>query len=190
MSAVNSTFIATKALLTADDLFHLAIPNRRTELVRGELVIMEPSGGEHGEISSAVAALLRPFIKQHQLGKAYSAETGFILSRNPDTVRAPDFAFISNARLPQTEPIKGFIPIAPDLAVEIVLPSDRISEVHAKVCEYLEAGTRLVWVIEPGLRTVTVYRSLTHIRTLTIADALDGEDVLPGFQCRVTELFE
>ncbi|MCA1554221.1 MAG: Uma2 family endonuclease [Chloroflexi bacterium] len=175
---------------TADELFKLSIPDRRTELVRGELVIMDPSGGEHGEISSAVAALLRPFIKQHQLGRAYGAETGFILSRNPDTVRAPDFAFISNERLPQAAPIKGFIPLAPDLAVEIVSPNDTAREIAAKVREYLDAGTRMVWVIEPELRTVTVYRSLTNIRMFTANDKLSGEDVLAGFSCNVSELFE
>ena len=189
MVAATPTILAPERLLTADEVWRNP-PPQRYELIRGVIVTMDPSGGEHGEISSTTAVLLASYIKQHKLGKAYGAETGFIVARNPDTVRGADFAFIAKERLPQAEPIKGFVPIAPDLAVEIVSPSDRTSEVNDKVKMYLTAGTRMVWVIEPKLQTVTVYRSLTSIRTFTANNSLSGEEVVPGFSCKVSELFE
>jgi Uma2 family endonuclease len=177
------------ALVTAEELWLSPTFNKRCELVRGEIIEMDPSGGEHGEIATTLAILLGTHIRNQHLGKAYGAETGFILGRSPDTVRGADFAFIAQARLPQAAPIKGFVPLAPDLAVEIVSPSDRTRDVSEKVREYLVAGTGMIWIIEPELWTVTVYRSLQNVRMLTAADTLSGEEVLPGFACQVAELF-
>jgi Uma2 family endonuclease len=177
------------ALVTAEELWLSPGCNQRCELVRGEIIEKDPSGGEHGEIATTLAILLGTYIRNQRLGRAYGAETGFILGRNPDTVRGADFAFIAQARLPQAAPIKGFVPMAPDLAVEIVSPSDRTRDVSEKVREYLMAGAGMIWIIEPELRTVTVYRSLQNARILTANDSLSGDEVVPGFTCQVAELF-
>lgn len=164
--------------------------NEHTELVKGEILKMTPAGHEHGEIALAIGAPLREFVRKHKLGKTYGAETGFILSHNPDTVRAPDAAFVSAERAAKQKRREGFFDGAPDLAVEVVSPEDTAEEIDAKVLEYLEAGTKLVWVLHPKTRTITVYRSLDKVRVLTINDTLDGDDVLPGFAVPMKEIFE
>ncbi len=123
------------------------------------------------------------------LGEVYAAETGFRLRSDPDTVRAPDVAFIIRRRVEVVGKAKGFWPGAPDLAVEVLSPDDRVSEVEEKVSEWLTAGSQQVWVVSPKLRTVTVYRSLTDITTLTETETLDGGDVVPGFTISVAEIF-
>jgi Uma2 family endonuclease len=137
-----------------------------------------------------VNAVLRDFARQHRLGKVYAAETGFVLSRDPDTVRAPDAAFVVAERAAVQESRDGFFDGAPDLAVEVVSPSETEESIHAKVLDYLHAGTRLVWVIHPEAQTVTEYRSLSQIRVVTAEERLDGHDLLPGFSVAVMELFE
>jgi len=118
-----------------------------------------------------------------------SAETGFLLARRPDTVRAPDVAFVSAERLEQARTTRGFFPGPPDLAVEVLSPTDRAGEVHAKVADYLAAGTRLVWVVEPGRHTIRVYRTLLAPKTVGQEATLDGEEVLPGFRLPVSAVF-
>lgn len=115
---------------------------------------------------------------------------GFRLRRHPDTVRAPDAAFIAQDRLPAGRRHRGYFEGAPDLTVEVVSPEDRPAEVRAKVREWLEAGARLVWVLWPETRTVSVYPAHGDARDLGEADSLDGGDVLPGFSCRVGDLFD
>ena len=127
-------------------------------------------------------------MKDHGLGTVLGAETGFTLSRDPDTVRVPDIAFIRRDRLPVELP-EGYWPAAPDLAVEVVSPNDTIREVDEKAKAWLAAGTMMVWVVNPAWHTVTVYRSATDIKTLTEDDELTGDDVLPGFRCRIAEIF-
>jgi Uma2 family endonuclease len=174
--------------MTADEL--LAMPDDgRYELVKGELRKMAPTGDEHGDITMELAALLHWHVKENRLGKIYAAETGFKLESDPDTVRAPDIAFVTQDKIEKTGRLRGFRSGAPDLAIEVLSPRDRVSRVEEKVAEWLEAGARMVWVVSPKLHTVTVYRSLTDIVTLTGKDTLDGGDVVPGFQINVAEIF-
>ena len=181
--------VATK-LMTADELLRLPRGRYRYELVKGELIQMAPAGAKHGVIAIHIGALLDGHVRRSKLGIVCAAETGFILARNPDTVRAPDASFVSRARIPREGMPEAFWPIAPDLAVEVVSPGDTASEVQTKVVEWINAGTRLVWVIDPKTQTVTVYRSLANVRVLTLSDKLDGADVVPGFEIAVKELYE
>ncbi len=132
---------------------------------------------------------LAQYVEDQELGEVYAAETGFLLTSNPDTVRAPDIAFVRRERVEAVGEAKGYWPGAPDLAVEVNSPGDKVGEVEDKVAEWLEYGTRLIWVISPKLHTVTVYRSLTDIATLTERDTLNGGEVVPGFQYPVAGLF-
>jgi len=176
-------------LMTADELLAMPGDGYRYELVEGELRRMSPAGDEHGRVGMELAIPLGSHVKQNKLGKLYLAETGFLLKTNPDTVRAPDIAFVRIERIEQDPGVKGYRVGAPDLAVEVVSPGDTVSEVEEKVAEWLEGGARMVWVVSPKLHTVTVYRSLTNIVTLTGKDKLDGGDVVPGFQMNVAEIF-
>jgi Uma2 family endonuclease len=175
-------------LLTADDLWHMPDDSLKHELVRGELLTMAPAGSEHGFISNRLAARLTMFVEARELGCVFNADTGFVISRDPDTVRAPDTAFVSQSRIPATGLPKKFFPGAPDLAVEVISPSDTLEEVEEKVGDWLAAGTRLVWVFNPRRKTVTVYRTEDTAQILRATDELDGGDVIPGFRCSVNEI--
>jgi Uma2 family endonuclease len=168
--------------MTAEELLHLHLPDKRTELVRGVLVVREPAGGRHGRIAVNVTLQLGNYVAMHQLGAVYAAETGFTLARHPDTVRAPDVAFVSRERLPTPEPI-GFPDLAPDLVVELLSPDDRPGKSLAKIADWLSAGTRLVWVIDPERRLARVYRHDGTERIVAEDEMLDGEDIVPGFSC-------
>jgi Uma2 family endonuclease len=170
------------ALMTADELLHVRIPDKRVELVRGRLVVREPAGLRHGRIAMELARLLANYAGDRGIGRVYAAETGFAVARDPDTVRAPDVAFIRRDRLPDPEPL-GFPDLAPDLVVEVLSPGDRPGEVLAKVADWLSAGTRLVWVADPLRRVARVYRQDGSESIVTAERALEGEDVLPGFAC-------
>ncbi|MGH7570379.1 MAG: Uma2 family endonuclease [Gemmatimonadota bacterium] len=159
------------------------------ELVRGRLVREARPGGEHGVLAGELVGRLHYHVGKHGLGRVVT-ETGFLLAEDPPTVRGPDAAFISAERYPKTGAPKGFWRIAPDLAVEIVSPSNSATEIQEKVLEYLEAGASLIWVVDPGVRTVTVFRSRTDVRVLTQEETLEGADVLPGFQLSISDLFE
>jgi Uma2 family endonuclease len=168
--------------MTAEELLELSIPDKRVELVRGRLVVREPPGIQHGDVLVQVAVALANYVKAHVLGRVVGGDPGFTLARNPDTVRGPDVAFISSARLPNPLP-RAFAEFAPDLAVEVLSPDDRRREVREKVDDYLKAGSRLVWVIDPIRRRATVYRADGTEALLGENDVLLGEDVLPGFEC-------
>lgn len=174
-------------MLTLDEFVRLPDDETRKELVRGRVVREPPAGFEHGGLAAHIAHRLREFVARGDLGMVVGAETGFILFEDPPTVRAPDAAFVTRERLPEDR--SGFAPLAPDLAVEVVSPSNTMPQIHDKVCDFLDAGTRLVWIVEPRRRTVMVYRSRDDIRLLTEDDALDGGDLLPGFRLPVAELF-
>ena len=180
---------AQQTLMTAEDLFDLPDDDYRYELVEGELIRMAPTGGEHGVLTVRIGRILDEYVEAHDLGICSGAETGFILQRSPDIVRAPDAAFIDKARIPETGIPKTYWPFAPDLAVEVLSPSDRFSAVQTKIAEYFSAGTRLAWVIEPATRTVYVYRSPRDVQALGEDAELSGEDVLPGFRYSVKRLF-
>jgi len=167
--------------MTAEELQRLNLPNKRTELVRGVLVVREPAGYQHGDVAMRLAVAIFAHVEARGLGRVFAAETGFTLARNPDTVRAPDVAFISASRLPDPPP-RGFAELAPDLAVEVLSPDDRPGEVLAKVADWLNAGARLVWVVDPVRVVARVYRADGSESVLGETDALRGEDLLPGFE--------
>ena len=173
--------------MTIEEFERLPDDASRLELVRGHLVREPPAGFEHGDIAVRIAFCLETFVRRHALGKVLGAETGFVLFDDPPTVRAPDVAFVARDRLP-ADP-RGFARLAPDLAVEIVSPSNTVSEIQDKVTDYLDAGARLVWIVDPRGRTVTAYRSRDDIRILTSIQELEGGEVLPGFQTQVSEFF-
>lgn len=176
-------------LMTAEEFLTRAPQDKRSELVKGEMIVMDPAGEEHGSEGMALAWRLAQFIATHKLGRSYMAETGFVLSRNPDTVRAPDFAFVSKERVPQGSRRRGFFEGAPDLAMEVASPHESAEDIQDKVIDYLSAGTRMVIYMHPRSKTITIYRSLSDIRVLTIQETLDGGDVLPGFRVPLREIY-
>jgi Uma2 family endonuclease len=173
--------------MTAEELLFAQPPHKRTELVRGVMRVSEPASAVHGLVAMRIGSALAGHVRAHGLGEVFAAETGFTLARDPDTVRAPDAAFIRRDRLPDPLP-RGFPELAPDLAVEVLSPGDRPGEVLAKVADWLNGGARLVWVIDPERRKGRVYRTDGSESLLGESDALDGEDVLPGFTCPLAEL--
>jgi Uma2 family endonuclease len=182
--------MAPSDLMTAEDLLGLAMPGKQVELVRGQLVVREPPGILHGAIAEKLARRLGNFAESHALGLDLAAETGFWLFSNPDTVRGPDVGFIRAERVPRPLPRRGYSPVAPDLAAEILSPSERAGEVLAKVADWLTAGARLVWVVDPDRRVARVYRADGSEAMVAETDALDGEDVLPGFTFSLAELLD
>jgi Uma2 family endonuclease len=176
-------------LVTADELLMMPDDGFSYELVKGELKRMPPTGDAHGGVTMALAAPLYQYVKLNKLGRVYAAETGFKLESDPDTVRAPDVAFVSAERIEAAGRVLGYRSGAPDLAVEVLSPGNTKREMAEKIDEYFAAGARLVWVVSPKLKTVTVYRSLTDIVMLTEKDTLDGGEVVPGFHIPVAEIF-
>ena len=176
-------------LITADELFCMPDDGMRHELVRGELRTTPPGGWGHGKDSSKLDRSLGNYVEAHGLGEVATNEPGFLLTRNPDTVRAPDVAFVRAERLVEADPERGYYPGAPDLAVEVISPNDLYTEVDEKVGEWLEHGTRMVLVVNPRRRTVAVHRPGRDVRVLGVDDVLDGEDVVPGWTLAVRDLF-
>jgi Uma2 family endonuclease len=168
--------------MTADELLHANIPHKRTELVRGVLRVHEPAGSMHGRVTMNLGGELRAHAKATDAGTVFAAETGFKLFTDPDTVRAPDVAFVAKGREPPPD-ARGFADLAPDLVVEVLSPDERSGEVLAKVADWLSAGTRLVWVVDAPRRLARVYRQDGSETIVTADGTLHGEDVLPGFAC-------
>lgn len=151
---------------------------------------MAPAGSEHGETGAIFTLSVGGYVRAHNLGRIYTAETGFRLRSNPDIVRAPDFAFVLHGRITPDMDVTRFLDLAPDLAVEVISPGNSATDIAEKVREYLEAGVRLVWLAYPSPSlTIVVHRPGAISRTLSADDELHGEDVLPGFSCRVADLF-
>ncbi|MCC6931013.1 MAG: Uma2 family endonuclease [Gemmatimonadaceae bacterium] len=174
-------------LMTAEEILVLDIPGRSTELVRGRLVVHEPPSTLHGIIAAKLLYSIAHFVYGHDLGAVAAQDTGFHIFANPDTVRAPDVAFIRKERLADV-PSRGYAKVAPDLVIEIVSPNDRPGELLAKVGDWLQAGTLLAWVIDPKRRAAFVYRADGSISFVGEQGALEGEDVLPGWRCALEEL--
>jgi Uma2 family endonuclease len=173
--------------MTAEELQRLHLPNKRAELIRGALITHEPAGYQHGDIAMRLGATIHAFVEAEGLGRVFAAETGFTLGRAPDTVLAPDVAFISSARLPDPPP-QGFAELAPDLAVEVLSPDDAEAEILERVSDWLGAGSRLVWVVDPSRSSARVYRADGSSELVGERDVLDGEDVIPGFLCQMSWL--
>lgn len=166
--------------MTSEELALHPLPDKRTELVRGRLIIREPARRRHGVVAARILIAIGIYLETYPIGEVMAAETGFTLTRNPDTVRAPDVAYLRADRVPTVEVI-GFDEIAPDLAVEVLSPSDRAKQMQAKIDDWIAAGTLLVWVIDPRRRVARVHRADGTVSVLTEHDLLIGEDVLPAF---------
>lgn len=175
------------SVTTAEQLAQLPDDECRYELVEGRLRRMSPVGGVHGMLVLRLGAAIAAWVTERDLGVVMT-ETGFVLGRHPDTVRAPDLAFVCASRIPRAGVPADYWPGAPDLVAEVLSPGDRRIEMRAKVQDYLRSGVRLVWVIDPAARVCTVYRTLSAIPR-RVAHTLDGEDVLPGFTCSLSHLF-
>lgn len=174
---------------TAEEFARLPDDGNRRELSRGWLVSEPLPLRPHARMQIRLERILSGFLEGRGLGELFG-ETGYLLGRNPDTVRGPDLSFVSAARLAAAPDETRFFPGAPDLAIEIASPGDRPGALQAKVADYLAAGAGLVWVVDPQAKTVTTYRTLRPPRRLAENAQLDGEEVLPGFSIRVGELFD
>ena len=179
----------SEGLLTADDLLALEGVGKSTKLVRGRLIVREPPSTYHGRLQSILNLLVAGYVRTHSLGAVFGQDTGFKLASNPDTVRAPDLAFVGRARVSQIAR-RGYAALAPDLVAEILSPDDRRGEVLTKVGGWLEAGVRLAWMIDPERQVATVFRDVGSVMTVPSDGHVDGESVLPGFSFRLSELFE
>jgi Uma2 family endonuclease len=171
--------------MTADELCRSSIPGKRLELVRGRLVVREPPSTRHGAVSANLAFELTAFVRSKRLGQIFAQDTGFKIDHDPDTVRGPDVAFVSLQRLDRV-PEEGYAELAPELVVEVLSPSDRAGEVLAKVADWLAAGTRLAWLIDPRRRQAQIFRADGSVALIEEDGELEGEDVLPGFTCRLS----
>lgn len=179
---------SAQTLLTAEDLLALD-DGLRHELLKGELITMTPSGGEHGVITARLARLVDSYVASRNLGLVFGAEAGFRIGTDPDTVRAPDLAFVRRERIPSTGIPTGFWPGAPDLAAEVVSPSDTYEYVAGKVADWLRAGTEVVWVVTPRARSVAVHDKSGDVTIVPEFQRLTGGSTIPGFGCGVGEIF-
>lgn len=179
----------TARQVTAEELERFRDDDYRYELVQGRVTRMSPVGFQHGKVVMRVGFLLSRHLENRRVGVALT-EVGFTLARNPDTVRAPDIAFVRQDRIPSSD-TRGFLNGPPDLAIEVLSPDDRLSEVNEKVDEYLTRGVGLVVVVDPEEKTVTTFRPGTPSVILRADDdTLDLNDVIRGFRCSLREVFE
>jgi Uma2 family endonuclease len=177
-----------REVLTAADVERLSLPKKQAELIRGRLVVREPPGTRHGVIAATLAYFLRDFVQRHGDGVVAAQDTGFKIGRDPDTVRAPDVAFVAAPRSERI-PSRGYAELAPDIVAEVLSPDDTAAEVLAKIADWLAAGTKLVWLVDPQRSEVRVHRADGSLAILGSEQSLDGEDTLPGFRCPVSQIF-
>jgi len=174
-------------LFTANELLRLPDDGSRYELVEGELKRMSPAGYDHGDIAMNIGAHLKTYVRKHRLGKVFAAETGFLLSRDPDTVLAPDVSYVRTERLLRPRG-RGYFIGHPDLAVEVISPDDLYTDVDEKTQHYLRAGTPAVVIVNPRTGTVHVHRTTNDMRAMT--DVLEVDEVVPGWKMPLAEIFE
>ena len=172
---------------TEQDLLLTPKDGQKRELVDGQIRV-SPAGARHGLVCVRLVRRLAAFVEDGRLGYVFDSSTGFRLAGG--NVRLPDVSFVAKGRFPNEQIPEGFGGLAPDLAIEVLSPDDRSRDVMDKVGEYLQAGVRLVWVIDPRQRNAAIYKSLTDVRTVGPDEALDGEDVVPGFRCRLGEVID
>jgi Uma2 family endonuclease len=180
---------ATTRMMTVDELERNGAPEGRWELINGELVEMSPAGEDHGAYGVAVSSPLYGYVVSYRLGRVYGPDTGFVIRDDPPTVRVPDVAFVRADRLAADRDRSRFLRVVPDLAVEVISPSESGSEVLAKAMIWLAAGVKLLWLVDPATRTVTIFAAGQAPRGLSIDDTLDGGEVLPGFPLAVRDIF-
>lgn len=180
--------MATTKLMTAEELFELEDDGCRHELINGVLTSMAPTGEPHGRNLLALSMHLAIFIKRNDIGYGYVGDPGFFIKLDPDTVLAPDFAFVRKERTAAIEDQPGFIRLAPDFVVEVLSPSERADHINTKVSSYLTAGVELIWLVDPLAQKITVYQADQPTRFLAAEDTIDGGAVLPGFEMRVGDL--
>jgi Uma2 family endonuclease len=201
----NDIYVTSHRAMTADEFYALAGDGRRLELVAGEvtdwseprrrelisgeITEMSPSGFDHGVLIIRIGSRLNDFVAKRGAGKVCGGDVGFVVARNPDTVLAPDIAFVSSGRISESG-CSRFFDGAPDLAIEIVSPWDRAAEVEAKARHWVGCGAKLVWVVDGAKQTITIYAAGGERRTITVENQLDGGDVLPGFTATLREIFE
>lgn len=176
--------------LTAKQFAALPAANHPQELVAGRVVDMPSPLTPHGQVIFNIAFLLKSYLKQHDIGRAWGAESGLITARDPDSVRGMDAAFCSYQRWPKGEPQKGYAEIAPELVFEVMSPDDRWPRVLKKITEYIDAGVLVVCTVDPELKTLQIHTDGSSARTLRAEDTFELPEILPGFSCRVSELFE
>ena len=178
-----------KKLLTADDLLAMPDDGMRRELIKGELIEMPPAGDDHGLVGEEISWRMGTHIRQHKLGRGRMAETGFWIERQPDTVRAPDYAYISYERMPQRPQDRGFSEVIPDLVVEVVSPGDSARYVADKIRMWLDAGVRLALAVYPTGQEIVAHHDDGTVQVFGVSDTLTCEPVLPGFSCPVADIF-
>lgn len=176
-------------LKTVEDLYALPDDGFHYELVHGEFVSEPPPGGRHGRIAARLVQRIGAHAEAHRLRVVLTCDSGFVLHREPDTVRAPDVAFVSHERYQAFGDEIFALPGPPDLAIEVLSPSDTSARVHAKVADYLAVGTPLVWVVDPDQRQVRSYRTLLEPQVTTESGELTADDLLPGLRLPVADSF-
>lgn len=178
------------AMMTAGELLELPRGQYRYELINGELKTMSPSSHDRGRIAMRIGSSIAEFVWRNKLGEAYAAETGFLLATEPDTVLAPDAAFISAKRAREGRNKKGFWVGPPDLAIEVLSPSESGPMVRRKVGDWLRFGATQVWIVNPKKKSVTIYRSSSESTTFTRDETIEADDLLPGYRIAVRDIFK
>lgn len=182
--------MAATKLYTVEDLLEMEDDGCRHELIRGELITMPPAARPHGKFLTELARHIGNFLAEQAIAEAYTGDTGYILSRDPDVLLAPDLSVIRLENLLENPPEAGFEDLVPDLVAEVLSPSERIGQVNYKVWEYLNAGVQLVWLIDPAQKNVTIHTPNQQMRVIGSDDILDGGEVLPEFRLPLAELFK
>jgi Uma2 family endonuclease len=175
--------------VTAEELFEISSDGGRFELVEGTLCMMSPAGGRHGRIAVQLAYLLKSHVDQNRLGVVFAAETGFKIQSNPDTVLAPDVAYVTRDRFESIKNELEYLPLAPDLVAEVLSPNDRFSRVEAKAFAWLDAGTKLVLVVDPESENVHVYWSKKRIEVFNNREIIDCGVAVADWSLVVSDIF-
>jgi len=179
--------VKPKGTATVEDLLNMPEDGLKHELVNGEIVV-SPAGWEHSKITIKISHILATFLDAHPIGELGSSELGIWLAGG--NLRSPDVTFIRSEKVPKGEKQRAFLESIPDLAVEVLSPSDRSKFVQAKIREFLENGVPIVWLVDPAQKTVTEYRSLSEIKLYSGDDVIHADPVLPGFSCAISRFFK